>query len=57
MAWERHEAEISTPGTSRIPQRSGRRLRLLEPGNRVVIGERHHIDAGGRGALHQFGRT
>ncbi len=51
IAWERQEAEISTPGTSRHAAASGRCVRLLESGDRVVIGERQHIDAGCGGAL------
>ena len=57
MAWERQEAEISTPGTSRMPLRPAAALRLLESCNRVVIGERQHLDAGRGRALHQLGRT
>ena len=55
MAWERQEAEISTPGTRRTFMSGGGALRLLEPCKRVVIGERQHLDSGCRRALHQFG--
>ena len=40
-----------------MPAAAGRRLRLLESGDRVVIGERQHVDAGRGGALHQLGRA
>ena len=43
------------PGHQAYVHGGRRALRLLEPRQGIVIGERQHLDAGCRRALHQFG--